>query len=120
MSKRNDEEIFSCQCPVFDCNNTKIVNWHHHGCSSIWELYISDKAILRCENCGDIDEFFNCKFDCGSHGGESDSSRFRSPTSLKKVLALIGALEDDGVYSSDFVDQIADALRKQYKKKKNK
>jgi len=36
---------------------------------------------------------------------------------LKKVLAVIGALEDDGIYSSEFVDNLAESLRKQYKKK---
>lgn len=120
MSKRGDEEIFKCQCPIFDCTNTNIVNWHHSGCSSIWDCYISNKAVLRCENCGDIDEFFNCKFDCGCHDGESSSARFRAPTSLKKVLAVIGALEDDGIYSSDFVDLLAKALTQQFRNRKKK
>ena len=61
-------------------------------------------------------EFFNCLYNCGVHGGEKDSTRFRLPTNLKKVLAVIGALEDDGVYPPDFVDNLADALRKQYHK----
>ena len=117
MSNSIKEEIFKCQCPIFDCTNTKIINWHHYGCPSMWDLYISDQAILKCENCGNIDEFFNCKFDCGSHSGEANSARFKFPTSLKKVLAVIGALEDDGIYSTDFVDLLVESLRKQYKKK---
>ena len=118
MSKRNDEEIFESQCPVFDCNNTRVVKWHHYGCPSYYDLYISNKAILRCEKCGDLDEFFNCKFDCGTHGGETESSRFRAPSNLKKVLGIIGALEDDGVYDSSFVDLISESLVKQFRKKK--
>lgn len=57
MSNNRKEEIFKCQCPVFDCTNTKVINWHHYGCSAIWGLYISDQALLRCENCGEIDDF---------------------------------------------------------------
>jgi len=36
---------------------------------------------------------------------------------LNKILAVIGALEDDGIYSTDFVDSLAESLRKQYRKK---
>ena len=117
MSKRYNEEIFQCQCPVFDCNNTKVITWHHHGCPSYYDLFISDMALIRCENCGMEEEFFNCKYDCGNHYGESKSARFRYPTNLKKVLAIIGALEDDGIYSTDFVDSLVESLRKQYRKK---
>ena len=117
MSKRDDEEVFESLCPVFDCDNDEIIHWHHSGCSSIWDLYISTKGFLRCENCGDIDEYFNCKFDCGCHDDESNSTRFRYPTKLKKVLALIGALEDKGIYTGDFAFLLAEALRLQFRKK---
>lgn len=46
MSNNRKEEIFKCQCPVFDCTNTKVINWHHYGCSAIWGLYISIKQSL--------------------------------------------------------------------------
>ena len=117
MSKRTNEEIFKCQCPVVDCFNKDIINWHHCGCPSFYDLFISDKAIIRCENCGMEEEFFNCKYDCGNHNDESKSARFRYPTSSKKVLAIIGALEDDGIYSSDFVDSLAESLIKQFRRK---
>ena len=42
------------------------------------------------------EEFFNCKNDCGNHTGEVKSTTFKYPTNLKKVLAVIGTLEDDG------------------------
>ena len=53
-------------------------------------------TIIRCENCGIEEEFFNCKYDCGNHTGEAKSTTFKYPTNLKKVLAVIGTLEDDG------------------------
>ena len=114
---RKDEVIFESQCPVFDCDNPEIIHWHHSGCSSIWDLYISNRGILRCENCGEIDEFFNCKFDCGCHDNESNSARFRYPTKLKKILAIIGLLEDNGIYVSDFVQILIEALIKQHRNK---
>ena len=117
MSKRTNEEIFKCRCPIEDCYNKDIINWHHCGCPSFYDLFISDKGIIRCENCGMEEEFFNCKYDCGNHNDESKSARFRYPTSLKKVLAVIGALEDDGIYSLDFVDLLAESLRKQFRRK---
>lgn len=63
------------------------------------------------------EEFFNCKYECGNHYGEQRSAKFRFATSLNKILAVIGALEDDGIYSTDFVDSLAESLRKQYRKK---
>ena len=39
MSKRDDEEVFESLCPVFDCDNDEIIQWHHSGCSSYWDLY---------------------------------------------------------------------------------
>jgi hypothetical protein len=117
MNPANNEQIFKCQCPVFDCNNTKICNWHHYGCPPFSQLFISDLGIIRCTSCGMKEEFFNIKFDCGQHEGETESARFRFPTNLKKVLAVIGALEDDKIYSPDFVDSLANALRLQHRKK---
>ncbi len=114
-----NEEIFKCQCPVFNCNNTKICNWHHYGCPPSSQLYVSDLGIIRCTFCGMKEEFFNIKFDCGYHEGETESARFKFPTNLKRVLAVVGALEDDQIYSPDFVDSLANALREQYKKKFN-
>jgi len=111
------EEIFKSQCPIFDCSNTKIIDWHHKGCPALWDVYITNKAILKCGKCGEIDEFFNCRFDCGSHFDEAYAVKFKYPTTLKKVLAIIGALEDDGIYSTDFVDLLVESLRKQYRKK---
>ena len=58
----DDEEIFESRCPVWDCDNPEIIHWHHSGCSSYWDLYISSRGMLRCENCGDIDEFVNTTF----------------------------------------------------------
>ena len=109
-----NEQIFKSQCPV--CNNITFNTWHHYDCP-FDNLYISDRAILRCERCGMQEEFFNCKYDCGYHGDKSESARFRFPTNLKRVLAVIGALEDDGIYSADFVDSLADSLRLQFRKK---
>lgn len=117
MNQANNEQIFRSQCPVFNCNNTKICNWHHYNCPRpVSQLFISDFGIIRC-TCGMKEEFFNIKFDCGQHGGETESARFRFPTHLKKVLAVIGALEDDKIYSPDFVDSLANALRLQHRKK---
>jgi hypothetical protein len=113
---RMNEQIFKCQCPVFDCNNTRLNTWHHYD-HPFDNLYISDRAILRCDGCGMQEEFFNCKYDCGYHGDQSESARFRFPTNLKRVLAVIGALEDDGIYSADFVDSLAESLRQQFRKK---
>ena len=110
-----NEQIFKCQCPVFDCNNTRLNTWHHYE-HPFNNLYISDRAILRCDGCEMEEEFFNIKFDCGNHDGEDESLRFKYPTNLKKVYAVIGALEDDGILSSDFVDKLAKALKTQYKK----
>lgn len=117
MTKRFNEEIFQCQCPVFDCNNIEVIKWHHHGCPSFYDLFISNMALIWCEKWGMEEEFFNCKYDFGNHYGEWRSAKFRFATSLKKILAEIGALEDDGIYSTDFVDSLAESLRKQYRKK---
>ena len=120
MSFIDEEEIFKSRCPIFDCYNTKIISWHHNGCPDIWDLYISNRGTIRCENCGELDEFFNCKFDCGCHSGESNSAKFRSPTTLKKIFALIATLEDDGIYDIDFVETLAESLKRQYRKKNNR
>lgn len=113
MSKRYDEVVFRSQCPVFDCDNPDIIKWHHCGCPSFYDLFISNRGIIRCENCGMEEEFFNCKFDCGEHYGESKSTRFKSPTLLKKILAIIGALADEGIYSEAFIEILVEALRRQ-------
>ena len=120
MGKRFNEEIFISQCPVFDCNNTELCKWHHYGCPNLSKVFLSDCGMVRCEYCGMNEEFFNSKFDCGKHDGENESLRFKYPTNLKKVYAVIGALEDDGILSSDFVDKLAKSLKAQYKKKFNK
>ena len=116
MSKRRGEEIFRSQCPVFDCNNTELCTWHHYGCPNFSKVFLSDCGIIRCENCGMNEEFFNIKFDCGYHDGENESLRFKYPTNLKKVYAVIGALEDDGILSFDFVENLTKSLKAQYKK----
>ena len=111
------EELFQSECPCANCCNTKIITWHHYGCPNYSNCYISDQAMIRCDNCGMNSEFFCCKFDCGNHGSDSNSTRFRYASSLKKVLTIIGALEDDGIYSPDFVDRLADSLRRQWRNK---
>ena len=116
MSKRRNEEVFKCQCPVYDCGNTDIIDWHHYRCPLTSNLYINDLAIIRCGKCGMTDEFFSCKYDCGNHFDEKKSARFRSPISLKEVYSFIGALEDDGVYSPDFISRLAESLKMQYRK----
>ena len=111
------EEIFKCQCPCANCYNTNIIEWHHYGCPKYTNCYISDQAMIRCGRCGMNSEFLSCKFDCGNHGSDSSSTRFRYINNLKKVMAMIGAFADDGVYSFDFADKLGEALKKQWRKK---
>lgn len=114
---RYNEEVFQCQCPVYNCNNTEPIPWHHCGDPTKYKLYISDEAKIRCESCGMISPFFENKYDCGKHDDIPYSVRFRYPTDLKKVLTIIGILEDDGIYSSDFVYKLSTALEKQFNNK---
>ena len=115
----DNERIFISQCPIADCNNKKICNWHHYCCpQGFTQLFISDSGIIRCP-CGMNSEFFNTAFDCGLHEGETESLRFKVPKQLKRVLTVIGALEDDGIFSPDFVDKLANALTSQFRRYKN-
>ena len=115
--KRYNEEIFQCQCPAYNCNNPDIIPWYHCGDPINSRLYISDEAIIRCENCHSASPFFENKYDCGEHNDDKYSVRFRYPTNLRRVFAIIGGLEDDPIYSSDFVDRLCNSLRNQFRKK---
>lgn len=106
MAKYN-EEIFQCQCPVYNCKNSEIIPWYHCGDIYKSNLYISDDAIVRCGNCHLSSPFFENKYDCGEHNDSPYSVRFRYPTNLKRVLTIIGILEDDGIYSHDFVSKLS-------------
>ena len=112
-------ELFQSQCPCVNCYNTNIITWHHYGCPNYSKCYISDQAMIKCDNCSMNSEFFSCKFDCGNHGAESNSTRFRYPNNLKKVFAIVGALCDDGIYSADFTDKLCESLRNQYRRRNN-
>lgn len=115
--KRYNEEIFQCQCPAYNCNNPEIIPWYHCGDPINSRLYISDEAIIRCDNCHKASPFFENKYDCGEHNDDKYSVRFRYPTNLKRVLTIIGVLEDDGIYNSDFVDRLSKSLVNQFRKK---
>lgn len=115
--ERYNEEIFKCQCPVYNCTNTDIIRWYHCGDLHNSNLYISDDAIVRCANCENSSPFFENKYDCGEHNDDKYSVRFRYPTNLKRVLTIIGVLEDDGIYSSDFVDRLSQSLVQQFRRK---
>lgn len=115
---RYNEEVFQCQCPTYNCRNPEICTWTH--CDENDLVYINDNAILRCSKCHLISPFFETKYDCGYHEDEKYTVRFRYPTNLKRVLTIIGILEDDGIYSSDFVDKLSKSLEEQYKRKYNK
>ena len=114
---RYNEEIFQCQCPAHDCRYTEIIFWHH--CGDIYNsgLYLSDTAMVRCGICGFSSPFFENKYDCGKHNDTPYSVRFRYPNNLKWILAIIGALEDDGIYSSDFANRLSRSLVSQYNNK---
>lgn len=118
VCQRLGEQIFRSKCPVYDCNNEQLCTWHHYGCPTYSKVFLSDSGIIRCENCGMQEEFFSIRFDCGKHYGEHESLRFRKATNLKKVLVVIGALEDDEIYSPDFVEKLAGSLIKQYHRNK--
>lgn len=109
-----DEKILKCCCP--SCNNDRSYIWHHYDCP-FHKLYISNKAIVRCENCGMQEELFNCKFDCGCHGDKPETVRFKSP-SLKKNsgYVVVGCLEDEDIYSSDFIDTLCESIKRQMRK----
>ena len=118
MPKRADEMIFATQCPCQDCYNKKIIIWHHYGCPFNIPLYISTKGVIRCENCGMVELFFNCKYNCGCHEGESFSAKFRSPSShFKKISEILGELEDIKVFTVDFICILHAALRQQFRNK---
>ena len=116
---RYNEEIFQCQCPVYNCKNTEIIPWYHCGNMYDSNLYISDEAIVRCK-CGCSSPFFDNKYDCGEHEDNPYSVRFRYPDNLKRVLTIIAVLEDDHIYSSDFVDKLSRSLVEQFNKRKNR
>ena len=46
------------------------------------------------------------------------SARFLSPTKLKAVLSVLGALTDEGIISNDFAFILAHALREQVRRLK--
>ena len=115
--KRYNEEIFQSQCPVYNCSNRDTISWNHCSDPNNPKLYISDEAIIRCGNCHSASPFFENRYDCGEHNDDKYSVRFRYPTNLRKVFAIIGGLEDDPIYSSDFVDRLCESLRNQFRKK---
>ena len=116
MARYNEVE-FQCQCPVYNCTKTEIIPWAHYCDVYNSKIYINDDAILRCSECDGSSPFFETRYDCGDHEGEKYTVRFRYPTNLKRVLTIIGALEDDGIYSSDFVDRLSKSLIAQFKRK---
>ena len=117
---RYNEVIFQCQCPVYNCTNTEIIPWHHYGDIYNSNLYISDDAIIRCEYDDSRSLFFENKYDCGEHNDEKYSVRFGYPSYLKSVITIIGAFEDDGIYSPDFVERLSKSLIQQYRRKMDK
>ena len=116
MNQSKNERIFRSTCPVFNCDKTKLFIWHHYGCPTFSKTYISDLGIVRCEYCGMRENLINTKFDCGLHGEKKSNEsigtiRFKCPPkTLRGILAIIGGFEDDGIFSTEFIDKLANAV----------
>ena len=114
MPKRWNEEIFRSKCPSLDCFNREVIYWHHYGCPSSFPLFISDTAIIRCEYCGMEKQFLNCIFDCGFNSVEFKTFKsFGKYGKLKNILGILAIFE--GIYDSDFIFNLANALRKEFR-----
>ena len=102
------EILFKSSCPASGCEDEKTYYWYHASCPSWTEEYITDEAMIRCNYCGKKWEFFNSTFECTASNNEYKKSN------LKRIYAVLGALEDKNDISEDFYFKIKKALKAQW------
>ena len=104
------EIIFKSICPVSGCDNNEIHTWHHTGCPSDSQEYISDQAIVRCDYCGKKWDFFDSKFNC-NHGGDKSGK-----PCLRKALQAFNCLRETNEISEVFLRTVKESLYIQARK----
>ena len=101
------EILFKSPCPSAYCDDDKIYYWHHIGCPSWSDEYLSDEAKIRCAYCGKRWEFFNSTFQCSTRNNQSGRS------SLKRVFYCIAALQMTNELTPDFNYKLLQSLKAQ-------
>lgn len=101
------EILFKSACPAIGCADENSYYWYHDGCPSWSEEYLSDQAMIRCEYCQKIWEFFNSRFECSYRNNKMERA------GLKKVLFCLAALEDANEITADFYQKIKKAMKEQ-------
>ena len=112
------EIILKTFCQGYDCpDRYELKNWICGGdCKG--QLYLSEKGIVRCDNCNYKKDILSMDFICTKCREKNPNSYCSSGEKYKKIISSIGSLNDEGL-SDEFIDNLLEAIRKQrhtYKK----
>jgi hypothetical protein len=87
MFHKHDKIDFISECPAFNCNNTKKIEWKHNKCQG--KQWLNDEGKVICKKCQLNAPIIAWKFKCGKHYD------FRDPNKEKicEILSISSSIE---------------------------